>query len=189
MSYGEGFGGGQPDPRDFVERYRQGSPHEGYTEREAMERYRDAAAGPPPDGYEEAAREAFERMSPAERVEFGRYLQGRTRSAGVGERFPDFNQDGIDDRLQDPRYLAGVAGRMRREEPGMFDRLVGGEGQGSGGVLGHPLAKVALGGMAAYGLARAVGDVGGMVGRGLPFGGDDRERYEERDRRPRALRP
>jgi hypothetical protein len=39
-------------------------------------------------------------MSPEERAQFGRYL------AQQGHDFIDLNQDGIDDRLQDPDYLA-----------------------------------------------------------------------------------
>ncbi|MEH2013263.1 hypothetical protein [Nostoc sp.] len=45
-------------------------------------------------------------MSPQERMQFGRSLQQQTRSSNLN--FPDLNQDGIDDRFQDPNYLDAV---------------------------------------------------------------------------------
>jgi hypothetical protein len=71
------------------------------------------------------------------------------------------NRDGIDDRLQDPRYLAQVAGQMRQQQPGLFSQLLGGamgggQQMGGGGQMGdigqmlnNPIAKAALAGIAA----------------------------------------
>ena len=183
--------GGLAEYQQFADRYREGPPSEGYTDREAMEYYRRVAPQLPPQDYQEVARQAFERRSPQERLEFGRYLQGQARREGYAQQFPDFNRDGIDDRLQDPAYLAQVTGRMQ-QQPGMLDRLLGGTGQAGGNPLGHPLAKVALGGIAAYGLARAAGNSGLLGGRGNPLAeglggllGGDRDRDDDEDRHER----
>lgn len=143
--------------RDFVDRYQRG---ENISEQEAAARYREVAPQLPPEAYEHSAQEAFARMSPHERAEFGRYLAARQ-----GHDFIDLNQDGIDDRLQDPDYLAKTTSRVHKEEPGLLDQLVGSGGGGhhagggstSGSIMGSPLAKGVLGGIAAYGISRLLG--------------------------------
>ena len=67
------FGGQeqQRDYRDFVNRYEQGSPHEGYSDDEVLNRYQQVTRQLPPDVYQESAQEAFSRMSPQERMQFG----------------------------------------------------------------------------------------------------------------------
>src|SRR5262245_39021846 len=71
--------GGQrkQDFQDFVKRYDQGHPSEGYSDEEVIERYRDVAHAVPPDQYAQAAQEALARLSPEERAEFVRMLQER----------------------------------------------------------------------------------------------------------------
>jgi hypothetical protein len=106
--------------------------------------------------------EAFARLSPEERLRLGRYLQQRTRQQGVD--VPDLNRDGIDDRLQDPAYLARAAGQMQQQQPGLLGRLLGGTGTGTGTggsaasgvgqVLANPLEKAALAGIAAVAVKR-----------------------------------
>jgi hypothetical protein len=62
------------------------------------------------------------------------------------------NQDGADDRYQDPQELAQLTTRMRRQQPGFLDQLFGG-GAGQG-MLGNPLAKGALAGIAAMAMRK-----------------------------------
>jgi hypothetical protein len=85
------------------------------------------------------------------------------------------NQDGIDDRLQDPDYLARTTTQAHQEQPGFLNQLFGGGGGhkrgAGGGMLGNPLAKGVLGGIAAYGLSRMLG---GGHHRGGVFGGHHR---------------
>ncbi len=107
-----------------------------------------------------AAQEAFARMSPEERAEFGRYMAEQAQRQG--HDFIDLNQDGIDDRLQDPDYLARTTTQAHQKEPGLLGQLFGGSGGHSsggtgGGLLSSPLAKGVLGGIAAYGLSRMLG--------------------------------
>ena len=144
------MGGGKQrsDWDDFVGRYEQGAPYDGISDREALDRYQQVGPQLPSDVYEESAQEAFARMSPQERAQFVQYLRQRARQQNFD--FPDLNQDGIDDRAQrDPRELARMTTRMRQQQPGGLGALLGGGGGGMGDMLGNPLAKAALAGVAA----------------------------------------
>lgn len=148
------FGGNrevEKDYRNFVDRYQQGSPSEGYSDEEVYDRYQQVSRQLPPDVYQESAQEAFSRMTPQERMEFGRYLQQQTRSSNMN--FPDLNQDGIDDRLQDPRYLAKATSQIHSSQPDMLGQILRGAGSMMGGQAGNifsnPLAKGAMAGIAA----------------------------------------
>ena len=80
------------------------------------------------DKYLQEAREVFARMSPEGRVSFGRYLGEKAQQQGLN--FIDLNQDGIDDRLQDPNFLAHKTNQIRQEQPGLLEKLFGTSGPG-----------------------------------------------------------
>ncbi len=128
---------------DFANRYDQGSPYDGIDDREAYDRYSQVSGLLSPQDYEAASQQSFERMSPQERMQFGRYLQQQARQRGYQDRAWDHD----DDMYRDPRYLSHVTGRMHRQQPGMLGQLLG-DGTGA---LGNPLAKAALAGVAATG--------------------------------------
>lgn len=168
------LGGGQQrqEYEDFMNRYDQGSPYDGISGDEAYRRYQQVAPQLPPDVYEDAARESFSRMSPQERMQFGQQLQQRSRQQGIN--FPDLNQDGIDDRYQDPNFLAQMTGRMHQQQPNLLGQLLGGgqqqqAGGGIGDMLNNPLAKAALGGIAAMAVRRMMS--GGGSSNQAGFGG------------------
>jgi len=148
-------GGGQQrsDWDNFVNRYDQGSPYQGISDREAIDRYQQVAPQLGQEQYQQASQEAFARMSPQERAQFLQYMRQQAQQQNLN--FPDFNQDGIDDRVQqDPGALAQMTTRMRQQQPGGLGALLGGGGGGGGGggmadLLGNPLAKAALAGVAA----------------------------------------
>jgi hypothetical protein len=151
--------GRREDYRDFVDRYDRGAPYEGIDDDEADRRYREVAPRLSREDYEESAREAFSRMRPEERREFGRHLreEGRRRDAG----FVDLDGDGIDDRMaEDPGVLAQVTARIHERRPDLLGQILGGGrgdqgGQGGGqGALSNPLAKAALAGIAAMAAKR-----------------------------------
>jgi hypothetical protein len=119
-----------------------------------------------------------------------------------GQSFPDINQDGIDDRLQDPDFLAQKATEVQQQQPGLLGRLLGTgapasgslpAGGAAGGMLGSPMAKGVLGGIAAAGLMNMLTGphyysgglfgapgMGGFFGAGPMFGGYGfGEGYEE----------
>ena len=142
------------DYTDFARRYDQGHPSEGYDDREVTDRYNQVTRDMPNDMYVDSAEEAFKRMSPQERQEFGRYMQQRARQQNVN--IPDFNQDGIDDRMQDPRAMAEMTGRVRQQQPGGLGGLFGGGGGGQGSMLENPLARAAMAGIAAIAVKKMI---------------------------------
>ena len=152
------LGGGEQRQQyqDFTQRYDQGAPWDGISHQEAMERYQQVAPNLPPDMYQESAQEAFSRLTPQQRMQFGQYLQQQARQQNV--QVADFNRDGVDDRFQDPGYLAQVTGRMDQQQPGLLGQLLGGGG-GAGGqsMLENPIAKAALAGIAAVAVKKMMG--------------------------------
>ena len=164
-------GGQQQEYQDFVNRYDQGSPYDGISGQEALNRYQQIAPQLPPDVYQQSAQEAFSRMSPQERMQLGQYLMQGAQQQGIN--FPDMNRDGIDDRMQDPNYLAQMAGQMHQQQPGLMSQILGGGGGGGmmgggnqmggggqmgggniGNMLDNPIAKAALAGVAAMAAKR-----------------------------------
>jgi hypothetical protein len=166
------FGGRQEaeqDYQDFVGRYDQGLPHEGYSDEEVLNRYQQVSRHLPPDVYHESAQEAFSRMSPQERMQLGQYLQQQTQQQNYN--FPDVDHDGQDDRFQDPNYLARATGRMHQQQPDLLSQVFSGAagslmgGQGGGNILGNPLAKGAMAGIAAMAVRKMM-DRGRSSGSG-----------------------
>jgi hypothetical protein len=141
--------------QDFVQRYEQGHPSEGYSGQEVMQRYQQVSGSVPPQLFEESAEQAFARLSPQERREFAGFLRQRAQQQNMS--FPDLNRDGIDDRVQqDPRALAQMTSRMEQQQPGILGQLLGGLGVSSGppggqqgNLLENPVAKAALAGITA----------------------------------------
>jgi hypothetical protein len=152
------LGGGRQrqEYSDFVSRYDQGHPSEGYSDKEVMDRYGEVAHRVPRDQYAEAAQEALARMSPEERAGFARMLQQRAQDRGV--RLPD-------NVSASPRDLGQVLTDLHQTPGQLRDLLGGGSGAPagaaeSGGVssmLSSPLAKAALAGIAAMVVKRAMG--------------------------------
>jgi hypothetical protein len=152
-----GGGAGRQEYEDYIQRYDRGAPYDGISDDEVYNRYQQIAPHLPPDMYEESAREAFSRMSPQERMQFGQYLQQQAQQRG-------FNDS--DDQYQDPGYLAGVTGRMHRQQPDLLGQFFGGgmQQRGGGGLLSNPLAKAALGGIAAMAVKKMMSGGGNRSG-------------------------
>lgn len=154
--------GGGPQAQgaqDFIRRYDQGAPHEGYDDREVLQQYQQVAPHLSQEQYQEAAEQAFARMSPQERLQFGQYLRSQAGRHDIN--FPDVNQDGVDDRLQDPHMLAQLTGRVHQQNPGLLGGLLGGA-LGGGGGFGSAIGGM-LGGRSAGGGAGALGSQGAQV--------------------------
>ena len=149
------MGGGQRQQfEDFANRYERGAPWDDINDDEAMSHYQQVAPRLSRQDYEESAYESFSRLSPDQRRQFGQYVAQRAPEYGVS--FPDVNMDGQDDRLQDRRFLAQMTGRIHEQQPGLLGQLLGGGGGGGlgGGMLQSPIAKAALGGIAAMAVRR-----------------------------------
>ncbi len=163
------MGGGGDDRRrdeyrDFANRYDEGAPYDRISDEEAMNRYREVAPNLSEDEYRESAREAFSRMSPEERMQFGQEFRGHAQEQGHGD-FIDRDHDGQDDRFQDPDYLAGMTGRMHGRQPDMMGNLMGGMMGGGGNMMGGGGMGSMLGGL------MGGGSGGGMMGGGGGTGG------------------
>jgi hypothetical protein len=192
------FGDAPRDQQDFVDRYRQGP--QAVSRQEAAARYEQVAPQLPPEVYQQSAQDVFAQLTPEQRMQLGQALIQSARQQG--QSFPDINQDGIDDRLQDPDFLAQKATEVQQQQPGLLGRLLGTgapasgslpAGGAAGGMLSSPMAKGVLGGIAAAGLMNMLTGphyysgglfgapgMGGFFGAGPMFGGYGfGEGYEE----------
>ena len=160
------LGGGQQqaDYQNFVNRYDQGAPHEGYSGQEVMDRYSQVAPNLPSNSYMQAAEQAFERMPPQQRQEFGQFLQQQAQQNNVN--IPQFSQGASPEQFQNSGFLAQALGSVHQQQPGLVGQLLGGVmgGGGStggsggvGGVLSNPAAKAALAGIAAMAVKQFMG--------------------------------
>jgi nucleoid-associated protein YgaU len=170
-----GAGQGREDNQGFLQRFEQGQPWEGYSDQEVLARYGTVAGQASPQEYEQAASDAFARMSPDQRVEFGRLLQQRAR-----EQKPGLLENTSIGDFQDARSLARLTSKVH-EQPGLLRSILGAGNQPQAqqaGLLGNPLAKAALAGIAAMAIkrvlagrtAQASGDTAGAPSAGIPGG-------------------
>jgi hypothetical protein len=159
---------------DFAKRYDRGtSPYDNISDEETMNLYREVTAELSEQDYRDSAREAFSKMSPEERMEFGRQLRDQSIQRGLD--FPGRSTDDQDERLDDPDLLARVTARAHREHPELVEDLLkggsiglmggamgegmtGGEGAsgGGGGMMSNPGAKALMVGMSATAIKRAI---------------------------------
>src|SRR3712207_4527345 len=121
----EMLGGGSPrrkEYEDYVQRYDQGDPWDGISDDEAVSRHDEVQQHLSDDDYELSAAEAYERLRPEQRRELARMLrtQGRERGVDLGE--DDFD----DDREVDPRRLARMTRKARKQKPDLMGQLLGG---------------------------------------------------------------
>ena len=158
----------QQDYQGYVQRYQQGAPHEGYSDQEVVQRYQQVAPQLPPQDYQQAAEQAFGRMSPQERMQFGQLVQQQLQTQQTS--VPAFAQGASPEAYGDPRYLAEQTTQLHQQQPGMLTQLLGG-GSG-GGMLASPVAKAALAGIAAMAVSNAMGGsgMGGLLGGALGGG-------------------
>jgi hypothetical protein len=147
----------QKEYRDYVSRYEQGHPSEGYSDQEVLKRYGEVSHAVPPDQYAAAAQEALGRLSPEERAAFVKILQERAAARGVT----------LSREVQsEPRELGQILANLH-QKPGQLREMLGGgavQAQGQapasnpiGDLLGSPMAKAVLAGVAAMVVKRAMG--------------------------------
>jgi hypothetical protein len=145
------LGGGQrqKEYRDFVDRYEQGKPSEGYSDQEVLKRYSDVSHAVPPNQYTQAAIEALGKLSPEDRAAFMKMLQERAAARGVampGQLAPE------------PKELGQVLTDLHSKPGQLRDILGGGDAQPQeqaqrsspiAAILASPQAKAVLAGIAA----------------------------------------
>ena len=135
---------------DFLKRFEEGPPSEGYADQEVMERYGNVAHKVSPSEYQQAARDAFTRLSPADREELGQLLSGQARGKRLDlpGLIPNQKQG-----FGDLDWLANITAQLH-QQPGLLRDLLGGlsgsnEGGSTGSIFSNPVAKAALAGIAA----------------------------------------
>jgi hypothetical protein len=145
------LGGGQRQKEysDFVDRYEQGKPSEGYSDQEVLKRYSDVSHAVPPNQYTQAAIEALGKLSPEDRAAFMKMLQERAAARGVampGQLAPE------------PKELGQVLTDLHSKPGQLRDILGGGDAQPQeqaqrsspiAAILASPQAKAVLAGIAA----------------------------------------
>jgi hypothetical protein len=146
-------GQSQKEYRDFVDRYEQGHPSQGYSDQEVLKRYGEVSHAVPPDQYAHAAQEALSNLSPEERAVFVKMLQDRAAARGV--TLPR-------QVAPEPKELGQVLTDLHKK-PGQVRDMLGGDAaqQASGsspisGMLTSPMAKAVLAGIAAMVVKRVM---------------------------------
>jgi hypothetical protein len=145
--------------KDFVQRYEQGEPSEGYSDQEVLERYGEVSHAVTREEYAQAAQEALGKLSPEERAEFLKMLQERAAARGL--KLPG-------KAASDPKDLGKVLTEIH-EKPGQLRDILGGPDLGSQtqeqaaesnpitDMLSSPMAKAVLAGIAAMVVKRMMG--------------------------------
>ncbi|HEY7067507.1 MAG TPA: hypothetical protein VII06_38985 [Chloroflexota bacterium] len=141
----------QQEYQDFLQRFQQGHPSEGYSDQEAVNRYQQVATQLPPDAYQQSAQEAFARLTPEERMQFAQWLQSRAQQQNVS--VPGMGSGADMTRYQDPGALAQATTQMHQQDPDMLTRVLTGK---TGTALDNPLARAALAGVAAMAARRVL---------------------------------
>ncbi len=145
--------------KNFLNRFEDGPPSEGYEDQEVLDRYGEVAHKASPSEYEQAARDAFGHLSQADREEFGQMLAGQAKSRGLdlsgitpprGQGFGDLD------------WLANMTSQIH-QQPGLLRDLLGGltgsrGASSSGGLLNSPLARAALAAIAAMLVKKVLGE-------------------------------
>jgi hypothetical protein len=146
----------QKEYKDFVKRYEQGNPSEGYSDQEVLKRYGEVSHAVPSDEYAQAAQDALGKLSPEERAAFVKMLQAQAAAHGV--QLPG-------KVASDPKDLGQVLTDIH-EKPGQLREILGGDGEAQaaasgsnpiGDMLSSPLAKAVLAGIAAMVVKRMTG--------------------------------
>jgi hypothetical protein len=147
----------QQEYSNFVDRYEQGHPSQGYSDQEVLTRYGEVSHAVSPDQYAQAAQEALSKLSPEERATFVKMLQARAAASGVA----------LPDKVApEPKDLGQVLTDLH-EKPGQLRDMLGGgaiqpQAQASGSspitdILSSPIAKAVLAGIAAMVVKRVMG--------------------------------
>jgi hypothetical protein len=116
--------------QDFISRYEDGPPQDNISDDEAITNFQAVAGQLSPEQFQESAKEAYERLSPAERNQFAQWLKERGGSDVQGLTGDD------------PQELAQVTSRLQADQPDGLAGFLGGGGLGSmlgGGGLGSLL--------------------------------------------------
>jgi hypothetical protein len=168
------FGGGEEGAaktdraRDFVKRFSEGNPSEGYSQEEAAERLNDVLAHANSDQVKRATRAALNNLPEDQQQEFGKFvseLKARKSGGDAGAAGGSFSMDDIAD-------MFGQSGGSANSLDDLLGGLLGGGGTtgaasgggGLGGMLSGMLGGLLGGGDKSNSGATASGDDGFNIG-------------------------
>lgn len=152
------FSGGNPD--NYQQRFQQyqtgfgNNNFDDLDDDDVTDRYQRTVQNAPPDVLAQAHEEAFRQLPPEQR----QAIVDRLRQVSNDPQQP-FNY-GFDGGPQDydPRRMGQMAAQAQRRQPDLLSQILG-----PGGLMGNPLAKMAMAGVTAYAAQKIMG--------GGPFGG------------------
>ena len=126
---------------DMLAKFNDGE-HDQVPDDEVQQSYGQVAAQLPQDQYLQAARDAFEKLTPEQRAQLARELQVRAQQQGI-------NVPSTQAVSSDPGSLATAVGDVHAEQPNLLQQLFA-----PGGVFSSPIAKAALLGITAMAAQR-----------------------------------
>jgi hypothetical protein len=129
----------QQEMQNYVQRYQQGAPHEGYSDQEVLQRYQQVAPQLPAQDFQKAAEQSFNNMPPDQRAQFGQYVAQQLQAQG-NQAQPNPQQ------YQNAGYLAQQTTQLQQQQPDLLSS-----------VVSNPAVKAALAGIAANAISNAIG--------------------------------
>jgi hypothetical protein len=115
----------------------QSGQHQQASDADVSSTYDQVATQLPPDQYQQAARDAFSRLSPEQRQDFLQELQNGASSQGL-------DHPSVQQATADPDSLAQATTQLQQQQPGSLGQLFA-----PGGTFSSPVAKAALLGITA----------------------------------------
>src|SRR5436190_22348226 len=132
---------GGADLENMLSKFNQGQ-HDQVPDQQVQQTYTQVATQLPQDQYVQAAREAFEKMTPEQREEFAKELQTQAQQHGL-------NVPSTQNVSSDPGALATTVGDVHAQQPNILQQMFA-----PGGIFSNPAAKAALLGIAAMAAQR-----------------------------------
>ena len=126
---------------DMVSKFNQGQ-HDQVPDSQVQQTYGQVAGQLPQDQYLQAARDAFDKLTPQQRQQLAQELQARAQQAGI-------NVPSTQSVKPDPGSLATAVSDVHAQQPNLLQQLFA-----PGGVFSSPIAKAALLGITAMAAQR-----------------------------------
>jgi hypothetical protein len=131
----------------LIDQFQQGQ-HQAVPDQQVTRAYGQVAAGLPQDQYEQAARDAFDRLSPEQRQQFLQSLQTQTQQSGAAGAA----STAVQSATADPGSLAQATAQIHAQQPNLLQQMFA-----PGGTFSSPIAKAALLGISAMAAQRMMG--------------------------------
>lgn len=142
---------------DFINRYEQGDPTQGYSEDEARSAFEQAVQTAPPETLRRAARDAVDRLDDGQRAEFGELLRTQQTEQPAWSQATEPTAPGLDDMFGG-LFGSGGLGNFFGDlvSPGRSDGQQRGGRAGGGPNIGellrNPVGRAVIGGIGAMAL-------------------------------------